>query len=116
MIFLRLRQQLLPRTTTTKAQTSATNNNGTTTTSTTKATTTTTKATQAQKTDYSISFNNSMGVVIANDKTSAALLTKWNNSDITAEGSLFNADYVLVKGFYGGASLKCSNSAFSNKL
>lgn len=102
-------------TTTTKAQTSATNNNGTTT-STTKATTTTTKATQTQKTDYEISFNSERGVIISNYMTPSNIYTKWHNSDITAQGNIFGADYVLVKDSYGGLSLKCSNSGYNNMI
>ena len=100
-------------TTTTKAQTSATNNNGTTT-STTKATTTTTKATQAQKTDYSISVN--LPLSFNSSKTSQSIYNKWKNSDVEAQGALFGSDYVLLKDSYGGLSLKCSNSDFNNKI
>ena len=100
-------------TTTTKAQTSATNNNGTTT-STTKATTTTTKATQTQKTDYSISVN--LPLSFNSSKTSQSIYNKWKNSDVEAQGALFGSDYVLLKDSYGGLSLKCSNSDFNNKI
>ena len=84
-------------TTSNRTQTSTTNSTrSTTTTTTTKATTTTTKATQAQKTDYSISFNNSNGVMLTSYKTPSALYAKWGNSDLNAQGALFGADYVSV--------------------
>ena len=102
-------------TTTTKAQTSATNNNGTTT-STTKATTTTTKATQAQKTDYEIKFSSNNGVVLTSYKTSSSLYNKWRNSDISAQGNLFGANNVLIKGSYGTCSITCSNTSLNKSI
>ena len=104
-------------TTSNRTQTSTTNSTrSTTTTTTTKATTTTTKATQAQKTDYSISFNNSNGVMLTSYKTPSALYAKWGNSDLNAQGALFGADYVLIKGGYGACSIVCSNSSKNNEI
>lgn len=102
-------------TTSNRTQTSTTNSTrSTTTTTTTKATTTTTKATQAQKTDYSISVN--LPLSFNSSKTSQSIYNKWGNSDIEAQGALFGSNYVLLKDSYGGLSLKCSNSDFNNKI
>ena len=101
-------------TTSNRTQTSTTNSTrSTTTTTTTKSTTTTTKATQAQKTDYSISES---AELIFSSRNSNSFLNKWYNSDLTAQGSLFGATYVLISNSYGGMGLKCSNSAYSGKI
>ena len=99
-------------TTSKKTPTTTSNRTQTSTTSSTRSTTTTTKATQttqAQQTDYSISFNGSFA--IDPELTNSTLYTKWYNSDITAQGDLFGADYVIVKGTYGSSGFKCSNSS-----
>ena len=96
-------------TTTTKKATTTTKN---TTTTTTKNTTTTTQS--AVKTSYEISVN--VGMSISASKTSSALYKKWGNSGIESQGSLFGANYVLVKDTYGGMSLKCSNASLNDDI
>lgn len=106
-------------TTSKKTTTTTSNRTQTSTTSSTRSTTTTTKATQttqAQQTDYSISFNNSNGVMLTSYKTPSALYAKWGNSDLNAQGALFGADYVLIKGGYGACSIVCSNLSKNNEI
>ena len=49
-------------------------------------------------------------------KTPSALYAKWGNSDLNAQGALFGADYVLIKGGYGACSIVCSNSSKNNEI
>ena len=111
-------------TTTTKKTTTTTKNSTTTTkkattttkyttTTTTKNTTTTTQS--AVKTSYTINFSGG-GITIASDLTSSALYKKWGQSGIVDQGSLFGANYVLVKDTYGGFGLKCENSSLNDKI
>lgn len=97
-------------TTTTKKATTTTKN---TTTTTTKNTTTTTTQ-SAVKTSYSISMDGDF--LINSGLTSSALYKKWGNSGIESQGSLFGANYVLVKDTYGSFGVKCSNSSSNDQI